>query len=406
MRYVRGFSINATSTALTLVMGFGNQVMLAKLLGKEEYGQLTLWFTSVFIAALVLGEWLNKGSTYVVGRDGHHGIVAGNALLYAAALAAALWGLVEGLAWLDVPALPTLTTWQWRLLAGLTVLSVLQKVGEAILLGLDRIVLYSAVSVVFVCCYLGANVVVLSGFGLGLPGVLGAWLFASIAAVATAWSGLLSGGTGPGLDRALLRRTLSVGGRGAVSVVLVFLLFRSNFYLVEYFLGAALLGVYRVATNFDSMMQRLPNAAGTVLLPKVIRDQGRAEGLSLRVALGVLLFSVVAALFFFLSGKFLIRVTFGEEYIGAYEPLVWMLPGLVCSGFGSILNTRLSGLGYPPVTIWAPAIALAVGVTSNVILIPDHGLVGAAAATSVSYALWTALVSVAYLRRRGSSALS
>jgi O-antigen/teichoic acid export membrane protein len=78
-----------------------------------------------------------------------------------------------------------------------------------------------------------------------------------------------------------------------------------------------------------------------------------------------------------------------------------MLPGLVASGFGSVLNTKLAGQGYPPVTLWAPVVALAINVALNVKLIPAFGLVGAAAATSVAYVLWALIVAVAYRHQTG-----
>ena len=73
-----------------------------------------------------------------------------------------------------------------------------------------------------------------------------------------------------------------------------------------------------------------------------------------------------------------------------------MLPGLVASGFGSVLNTRLAGQGYPAVTIWAPAAAVALSACLNVLWIPTMGLKGAALATSAGYILWVAIVAQRY----------
>jgi Na+-driven multidrug efflux pump len=78
-----------------------------------------------------------------------------------------------------------------------------------------------------------------------------------------------------------------------------------------------------------------------------------------------------------------------------------MLPGLVFSGFGSVLNTKLAGQGYPPVTLWAPGLALAANVGLNLWLIPELGLKGAALTASVTYTLWALVVTAAYLRRTG-----
>ena len=143
-------------------------------------------------------------------------------------------------------------------------------------------------------------------------------------------------------------------------------------------------------------MQRLPDVAGAVLLAKVVRDQD-AGRLSLHVARVILAFSIVAALALWVLGLWLIGLFF-PMYEAAYTPLVWMLPGLVCLGVGSIFNTKLAGMGYPIVTQWAPGLAFVVNALLNAYLIPLEGLRGAALATSLSYALWALCVARVYLR--------
>ena len=102
-----------------------------------------------------------------------------------------------------------------------------------------------------------------------------------------------------------------------------------------------------------------------------------------------------------LFGRFFITIVFSAPYAGAYEPLCLMLPGLVASGFASILNSKLAATGYPPVTLWAPAVALVLNVGLNYWLIPDWGLAGAATSTSVAYIFWAVAITVAYRQHTG-----
>ena len=194
---------------------------------------------------------------------------------------------------------------------------------------------------------------------------------------------------------AVFRRALAIGGRGAASSILIFLLFRSDVFLVEHFLDVASVGIYRVAIIMAEMMQRVPNIAGTTLLPRVLAVQTtEGERLSGKVAGSMLFFSLVVGALIVAAGAQVIAIIFGARSEAAYELLLWMLPGLIASGFGSIFNTELAARGYPPITIWAPAVALALNVVLNIWLIPTHGLVGAAVATSVAYCAWTAIVAV------------
>ncbi len=403
MNFLRGFSFNAVCTGLVFGLGFANQWLLANGLGRADFGRLALWTTTAMLGALVLGEWLNKGSTYAAGKGGAQGRLMGNSLAYGLGLMGVLVGISFLAGEARLPFLPERGPVQVPLLlAGLVGLLVLQKAAEAILLGENRIKAYSLLPVLFVLCYLGGNVLVLKGWGGGLEEVLGIWLL-SVGLVALAGFILLLCGAGAvGVDRQLWRQTAEVGGRGAVSVILVFLLFRSDLYLVEHFLDEAQVGVYRIAGIFAEMMQRLPNVAGTVLLPRVIRGQAGEQGLSLRVARHVLLFSLLCAGGIIALGKPVLALIF-PDYSEAYAPLVWMLPGLVVAGFGSVFNTRLAGQGYPGITLWAPALALAANIALNLFLIPALGLKGAALSTSLAYGLWGGLAAHCCLKQAGST---
>lgn len=397
MTFLHNLSINALSTALAFGLGLLNQVLLANYLGAADYGQLALWTNVALIAALVLGEWIRRGSTYVVGREGAVVAARDNALLYVVLLAA----ITGVLAWAGRTALVGVLGGEallyWPLLALLTACIVWQRSGQAVLLGLDQVRSYALVPIVFIVAYMGGNVLLWWMGLLRMPTALCSFALAAALAALCAFvllwkhAGAFCWG-----DSAVLKRTLRVGGRGMVSVVLVFLLLKSDFFLLQYFLGEAAVGTYRVAVNFADMMQRLPDVAGAVLLAKVVRSEDGGR-LSLRVARGVLAFSLAAALLLLLLGSWVIGLLF-PAYPTAYAPLVWMLPGLVFLGFGSVLNTKLAGLGYPPATQWAPALAFVCNVSLNIYLIPRLGIEGAALSTSVSYALWAVCVTWAYVR--------
>ncbi len=398
MNFLRGFSFNAATTGLVFALGLLNQSLLADGLTPEDYGNLSLWITTAMLGALVFGEWLNKGNAYAAGKGAARGNLAGNTLAYGLILTLVLMAVALAVPDLSLPFLPGMETTYW-LLAGLVGLMVLQKAGEAVFLGEDRIKVYSLLPVLFILCCLGGNLVVVKVWREGLVQVLVVWT-ASVAIAALVGLVLLRGAGGLKVDRALWRQLRQVGSRGAVSVILVFLLFRSNLYLVEHFMGASQVGVYRVAGVFAEMMQRLPNVAGAVLLPKVIRGQEGEGLLSLRVARNVFFFSLLCALGLAIAGKTLIALVF-PKYQEAYLPLLCMLPGLVVAGFGSVFNTRLAGQGYPAITLWAPALALGFNVALNLALIPALGLAGAALSTSLAYGLWGGLTAHHCLRQLG-----
>lgn len=397
MAFLRNFSLNALSTGMVFSLGLLNQMLLAHALGSAGYGRLALWTNAALIAALVLGEWMRRGSTYVVGREAAAGSARNNALLYGLALV----GATSLFAWagrgLLVGALGEEIMRYWPLWALLTTGIVLQRCGQAILLGQDRVRPYALVPIVFIAVYATANGAQWLGGELDMVSALYAFVAAAALAALVAFFYLRSAGPFDLGDRALLGRTWSVGSRGTVSVVLVFLLLKSDLFLIQYFIDEAAVGTYRVAVNFADMMQRLPDVAGAVLLAKVVREEDTGR-LSLRVARGILAFSLLAALGLWLLGPWLIALLF-PAYTAAYAPLLWLLPGLIFLGVGSVFNTKLAGMGYPPITQWAPGVAFVANLLLNAYLIPRMGLEGAALATSLSYALWALCIGRAYMRR-------
>ena len=401
MSYSRGFSLNAVSTGLVFGLGWVNQWLLANHLDKAEYGRLGLWTVAVVIGAMVFGEWLRRGSTYVVGREEAGAPARDNALLCCLVILAGGMGLAYAGAGAMARVLGPEAQASWPLLGVLPALVVLQRSGQAVLLGLDRIRPYAAVPVLFITVYLAGNAALLLTGTLHLENSL--VLFAAAAGFAglSAFAMLVRTGGFTWGDGRVLRRTLGVGWRGAASAVLIFLLLKSDVFLIDYFLDDAAVGSYRVATQFAEMMQRVPDVAGAILLAKVVRDRDE-DGLSLRVARRILLFSVAAALVLLAAGESLIGWFF-PAYPESFLPLAWMLPGLVFLGLGSVCNIKLAGQGYPAITLWAAAAAFALNFALNLFLIPALGLQGAALSTTMAYAAWTLLVGTYYLRTEGLS---
>ncbi|MFA6108346.1 MAG: polysaccharide biosynthesis C-terminal domain-containing protein [Candidatus Latescibacterota bacterium] len=398
MSFFRGFSLNLGSTLAVFALGFVNTSLLADALGREQYGVLKLWTVIVLLGGLVLAEWLNKGDAYAVGRLGARDAAVDNTLLFSAAIGALLLLTAPLTLRLGTLVLPGLTLTQWLLGLGLIALAVLEKGQLGIFLGEERLRVYALLPLVFILVYVAGSLGLVGLDLLSLDRAMTAWLCGLVAAVLVGMVVLRRGGYRPGRgSRRVLAEMARIGGRGEVALVLIFLLFKSDVFLVNHFLGQEAVGVYGVATNFTDMMQRVPNVAAVILFAKVIRGQDSGR-LTLQVAGWVLLFSLVCAAGLVLLGRPLLALFF-PRYPDAYVPLVWLLPGMILAGCGSVFNSRLLGQGYPAVTLWAPALALGVNLGLNLWLIPTLGLRGAALSTSIAYSLWGVLVMGYCLRR-------
>jgi len=73
-------------------------------------------------------------------------------------------------------------------------------------------------------------------------------------------------------------------------------------------------------------------------------------------------------------------------------------------GAAAVSSAFLWGVGRPGANSWAMGIGVVVTVTLDFLLIPSHGAVGAAIASSVAYVVTTALLA-AFTRRISTRAL-
>ena len=90
---------------------------------------------------------------------------------------------------------------------------------------------------------------------------------------------------------------------------------------------------------------------------------------------------------------------FSSAYQGSVIPLWILLPGALCMAIQGILGNDLGGRDYPPAILGIWTVLLITNVGLNLIWIPKYGIAGAAASSTVAYALSLFLMGRYWLRR-------
>lgn len=175
-----------------------------------------------------------------------------------------------------------------------------------------------------------------------------------------------------------------------------------NLRLDQLILGAAfapqLLGVYAVAVSIAGLLQTVGISLEQVLFPKLAARSGTGRVLEI---IGVAVaFAALAALGTVFWGHDLIRVVYGTDYVGAATSLTVL-------AFGACFLITTSVL-----TAWAKAqerakaitVAHLAGVAVTLALLPAlahrYGILGAAWASTLSYAVTAAVMVTVKLRSR------
>jgi O-antigen/teichoic acid export membrane protein len=135
-------------------------------------------------------------------------------------------------------------------------------------------------------------------------------------------------------------------------------------------------------------------AIATLLFPRLSSMRHVEEKLELTKR--VVLTSGVAFGCMLLAGSLLaspmVRIMFGDRFVAAGTAFVWLAPGLFFLGMETVAVQFLNSAGYPTSVVWAWLAATILKLPVSYVAIQRYGIVGACFASTVTYALLTALV--------------
>lgn len=203
----------------------------------------------------------------------------------------------------------------------------------------------------------------------------------------------------------LVAFNLRHGAVGQLSAVAYFLLLRLDQGLLAHFRDAAEVGIYSLAVYVGEMLWLLPGALTPLLVHSSAasaQDLRRDRTAARAVRLGVLL-TLGAALPLYLAAPPLLALAGGGQYAASVPALRALLPGIVAFAAGVVLAGDFIGRGRPHWNTQASALTVAINLVAALVLIPRHGAVGAAWASSLAYACGSAVMLWRFRRTTGMS---
>lgn len=386
------FSSRMGVAALGMVTG----VLLARGLGPHDRGllALALLLPSTLMTVCKLG--ITQANVYCTRREGASPTqVASNSLVLALGLSMAcvlvVWLARDSLTTTLVKGLPlwALALSLWRLpwlLVDNFFWGVLQAMGQFSLY----------------------NRRTLSGAALLLIGILAAWSLGRLdlwvalwvySAVTTLVVGSLLFSVyrrlsfGWRADFGLLSRQLQFGAKSYTQILTTHLLFRSDIYMVAYFLDPARTAFYSLALHFTEMLLEIPQAVGWVVYPKLASlPKEEVHRLTAQTCRRTVLLTIAGCVAVVLCGPILIPLWYGKAFTEATLPLPFAALGALAMSVFTILSRDFTSRNRQGVNIQAGVLALGANVALNVLFIPRYGIVGAALATAIAYGLAAGLL--------------
>ncbi|MEY8215558.1 MAG: hypothetical protein RPR97_13875, partial [Colwellia sp.] len=183
--------------------------------------------------------------------------------------------------------------------------------------------------------------------------------------------------------------------------ILMFVLIKSDLWIVKYFYGSVEVGIYGAALRIIVLVNTPLYIVDSVLSPLIARYHHRGEMLDLeRVlrAISTVLFLLGMVLFIFvlLMGPTFLEVIFGLEYSDAYLPLLILMAGywlkLGCGSGGIYLLMTYRAKALAVITFMSSFVGISVSIA-----LTKFGLWGVAVGTVVSLVMQNVII-VKYIK--------
>jgi len=392
-RFARQVGSTLLAQVLSLFLTMATAAIIARVLGPSGKGLISLATLVPAMLALFLSAGISVANVYFVG-SGRLPIdriarastafalaasAAGGGLVAAGALTGAFAAILPGVPLALVLVAQIMLPFQLLVLAWGTILQ-----------GQERIPLVNAGNLLRSVLLLAFTAAILVWPAQGHLTAVVATVVST--AAQAAWLGTILRRDGvplqPRWDPEALRALLGFGLRGHVGSVLQFFNYRLDLFLVNHYLAAAAAGIYTISTRLAEILWHLPNAVGFVIFPRAAsRAPEEMRRFTPRICAVTMALTLVGAGGLALLAGPAIRILFGAGFEGAYRPMLALLPGVVLLGGGKVLTNEISGRGFPHYNSWNSGISLVVTIVLCVALIPRHGILGAALASSAAYAV-------------------
>jgi O-antigen/teichoic acid export membrane protein len=176
-----------------------------------------------------------------------------------------------------------------------------------------------------------------------------------------------------------------------LSIVAASIYMKIDQVMIRSMLGNSETGVYSVAVKLAEMWYFVPSLICASLFPAIVNAKKISISLYYSRVTSLIVLMMITSLFFvvplFLASGYIVHSLYGSAYAGAIEPFrvyIWSsLSIFIMPALSAFITTENLGTKL----LFSTVAGAIVNVLLNLVLIPVYGILGAAMATAVSYAI-------------------
>jgi O-antigen/teichoic acid export membrane protein len=402
-RFARDSLLNLIRQGWTIFIGLGVSILLARALGKDSRGILTLALLLPEVLFILINLGIAPATVYFVGRGTHtpeqathnniilSGVISVFGLLFGIivcfTLAKFLFpGVPQNILLISLPILP---------------LTMVMAFLNAIFQGLQDFRTFNFVTMISQLILLILVFLIVWVFAGGIPGAICSYIVSILVGVIILLAKLKNKISSPlfKINKSDLIELMTYGIKAHIGNITTYLNYRVDNIILNAKAGSGSVGLYSVSVSIAERFWIPANAAGAVILPRIASlgdDEERKSQITPLTARLVFWFSIGMALVAWPISYWAIPFLYSQEYQGSIEPFLLILPGVAMLNIAKILANDISGRGRPEINTIISVIALITNIFANLILIPKLYSAGAALSSTISYSILAILTIYTY----------
>lgn len=195
------------------------------------------------------------------------------------------------------------------------------------------------------------------------------------------------------------KKFLPYGIKNYIAALMAYLALRIDVFMIKYFMGDYEVGLYSLAANMGELFFMVSSSISLLLFPHLCTMTDFKEKIKFfkKVYMRVFFLSIGLISLYFICAGFVVKLLYGIQYADAIPALRVILPGIFFWSVSQYFYSFFTSENHIGPTIFAPTIGCFINITLNLYLIPRYGIIGAAIATTISYAVCFIIMSVFFL---------
>ena len=176
-------------------------------------------------------------------------------------------------------------------------------------------------------------------------------------------------------------------GIGHASNVFNFFNYRLDVWFINSYHGLEQLGLYSLAVNVAQILLIASTPVTSVLFPYLTEERNPKKKIKLLALISRIntVSLIIGLTIFLISGKYLIPLIYGNEFVGSIQAYSVMIFATLCRGQTRMFSTYLASENKVIYNLYATIIGFFLTLILNILLIPIYGIIGAAISSVATY---------------------